>query len=482
MAALNMSDDAGTGMKNLTTFVLCLFLGLVSPTLASASGGLDGKSFNPFWAIPFIGLLISIAVFPLVSHTIWERHQGKISAIWSALIIIPLWVMVGGQSTVAAIIHAVVLDYIPFILMLVALFTAAGGIVIRGNLHGSPLSNGLILVFGSLLASVIGTTGASMVLIRPLIRANDNRKHNAHVIIFFIFLVSNIGGSLTPLGDPPLFLGFLKGVHFFWTTTHLAFETLIAGGVVLICFLALDLYFYRKEGITRDPTPDSAIEIGGLLNGIWIVLVIAAILVSANWRPGTLLTLAGIPIEGQNIARDSTMVVVTLLSLLFTSKASRQENGFNWTPVKEVAVLFAGIFVTMIPVVAMLQAGTDGPFASLVQLVTHADGTPNVTAYFWLTGLLSSFLDNAPTYLVFFELAGGDATRLMTEGSTTLAALSAGAVFMGAMSYIGNAPNFMVYAIARERGVRMPSFFGYVLWSGSILLPTYAILTYIFFR
>jgi Na+/H+ antiporter NhaD/arsenite permease-like protein len=332
------------------------------------------------------------------------------------------------------------------------------------------------------LASFIGTTGASMVMIRPIIRANDNRRHNVHVVVFFIFLVSNIGGSLTPLGDPPLFLGFLKGVDFFWTMRNIFSETLFVGGVVLAVFFILDVWLYRKEGVTRDPTPDSPISVSGFINVLLIAVVVAAALMSAMWKPGALFTLFGIAFEGQDMARNAIMILVVMASLLLTRADDRSDNGFSWAPMAEVAKLFAGIFVTMIPVLAMLKAGTAGAFAPLVNLVTHADGTPNHAAYFWLTGGLSSFLDNAPTYLVFFELAGGDATKLMTEGALTLAAISAGAVFMGANSYIGNAPNFMVYAIARSSGVKMPGFFGYMVWSGAVLLPTFAVATLIFFR
>ena len=219
---------------------------IVSSTSAFASDGMNGAAFGPIWALPFIGLLISIAVFPLINHHVWEQHQGKIALLWSVLLLVPLLLVTSSVETLAALVHTAFLDYIPFILMLLALFTTAGGIVVRGNLHGSPATNALLLVLGSILASLIGTTGASMVLIRPLIRANDNRKHNVHVVIFFIFIVSNIGGSLTPLGDPPLFLGFLKGVSFFWTTTYLYRETLFVAGIVLALFIALDFYLYRK--------------------------------------------------------------------------------------------------------------------------------------------------------------------------------------------------------------------------------------------
>ena len=451
-------------------------------TPACAAEALDGSQLGVIWALPFIGMLLSIALGPLVATHFWEHHQGKIAALWSLILLLPLVALSGFMPSTTALIHTMALDYVPFILLLMALFVPAGGIVIRGNIHGSPVTNVFLLVIGMVLASFIGTTGASMVMIRPIIRANDNRRHNVHVVVFFIFLVSNIGGSLTPLGDPPLFLGFLKGVDFFWTMRNIFPETLFVGGLVLAVFFILDLWLYRKEGVTRDPTPDSPISISGFINVFLIAVVVAAVLMSAIWKPGALFTLFGIAFEGQDMARNAIMILVVIASLLLTRVDDRSDNGFSWAPMAEVAKLFAGIFVTMIPVLAMLKAGTAGAFAPLVNLVTHADGTPNHAAYFWLTGGLSSFLDNAPTYLVFFELAGGDAAKLMTEGALTLAAISAGAVFMGANSYIGNAPNFMVYAIARSSGVKMPGFFGYMIWSGAVLLPTFALATLIFFR
>ena len=229
-----------------------------------------------------------------------------------------------------------------------------------------------------------------------------------------------------------------------------------------------------------DPTPDKPVRVRGGINFILIVMIIAAILLSAKLKLGSF-TLLGTEIQIQNLLRDVTMIVVTLVSLWLTPKASHDANGFSWGPIKEVAKLFAGIFVTIIPVLAMLQAGKNGAFAPLVALVTNADGSANNAAYFWLTGGLSSFLDNAPTYLVFFELAGGDPKQLMASGALTLAAISAGAVFMGANSYIGNAPNFMVYAIARNGGVKMPSFFGYMLWSVCVLVPLFIVATFLFF-
>ena len=472
-------------MRDLFRKICAAALGLaIAAASASqaAAAEISGATLGLAWALPFAGILLSIALFPLLAPHFWEHHFGKISALWAALVIVPLAFIFGPTPAIHALSHTAFLEYIPFILLLLALFTVAGGIVVSGNLHGSPATNTTILAIGTVLASVIGTTGASMVLIRPIMRANDDRKHNVHVIVFFIFLVSNIGGSLTPLGDPPLFLGFLRGVDFFWTTTHLLPETVFCAVVLLAGFFVLDTIIYKREGhLKKDPTPDRAIAIKGGINFILIGVIIAAILLSARVKLGTF-TILGTEVAIQNLLRDLTMIAVTLASLWLTPKSSHVANGFSWGPIQEVAKLFAGIFITIIPVLAMLQAGRNGAFAPLVALVTNPDGSANNVAYFWLTGALSSFLDNAPTYLVFFELAGGDPQQLMTKGALTLTAISAGAVFMGANTYIGNAPNFMVYAIARNGGVKMPSFFGYMLWSGCILVPLFIVTTFLFFR
>jgi Na+/H+ antiporter NhaD/arsenite permease-like protein len=453
---------------------------------AAWSAELDGRTLSVAWALPFVGILLSIALFPLFASHFWERHIGKISAVWAALTIVPLAVFAGLPIATGAVLHVALLDYIPFILLLFALFTIAGGIRIKGNLHGDPLTNGVLLLIGTALASLIGTTGASMVMIRPILRANDNRRYNVHVVVFFIFLVSNIGGSLTPLGDPPLFLGFLRGVDFFWTTTHLFTETLFVAGMVFGLFLVIDAALYKRETEffkpLPDPTPDSRLRVVGLVNFALIGAVIAAILMSASWKPGISFEVGGAAIELQNVIRDIIFIAAAFASLALTAPADREANGFSWGPIQEVAKLFAGIFVCIVPVLAMLRAGSSGAFAPLVALVSNPDGSPNNAAYFWLSGGLSSFLDNAPTYLVFFELAGGDPKTLMTMGALTLAAISCGAVFMGANSYIGNAPNFMVYAIAKDEGVRMPSFFGYMLWSGAVLIPVFVLATFVFFR
>jgi Na+/H+ antiporter NhaD/arsenite permease-like protein len=431
------------------------------------------------WALPFAGILLSIATGPLLFPKFWHAHYGKIAAAWALLTLAPLAIAFGASSALAAFVHAVLAvlaEYMSFIILLFALYVVAGGILITGTLRGSPLVNAGILVLGTAMASIVGTTGAAMILVRPLIRANAARKNNVHVVIFFIFLVANIGGALSPLGDPPLFVGFLRGVDFFWTTTNLAYETAIVAMLVLGLFLALDIWLARSE--PKSAVASEPLRLRGLINLPLIACVIGAILLSAAWKPGIDVDVYGTRIALQNLARDGALVVIALSSLWLTPEEHRNANDFTWEPIAEVAKLFAGIFVCIIPVLAMLEAAHDGPFGWLLKAVTAHDGSPHEVAYFWLTGLLSAVLDNAPTYLVFFQLAGGDAA-LMGKLSATLAAISMGAVYMGALSYIGNVPNFMVYAIANERSVKMPSFFGYMLWSCAALLPVLGLLTFL---
>ena len=461
-------------------WLLPLLLALAAPAHAAE---LDGRQLSALWGLPFVGILLSIAVWPLAGPHFWHHHFGKIAAAWSLAFLLPFAAVFGAHAALAGLVHALVAEYIPFILLLTALFTVSGGIYIRGNLHGTPGLNTAILAIGAVLASFMGTTGASMLLIRPLIRANDNRPGCAHVVVFFIFIVSNIGGSLTPLGDPPLFLGFLKGVGFFWTLENIYRETLFMTVVLLALFYVLDRHLYRKQGVTRpDPTPDTpTFGFDGAVNFVLLGVVVALVLLSGMWASPVSFDVMGTAVGLPGLVRDVGLIVVTAVSIAITPRAVHESNQFDWGPMQEVGKLFAGIFLTIIPVIAMLQAGEDGPFGAIVKAVTNADGTPNPAAYFWATGVLSSFLDNAPTYLVFFNTAGGDAAHLMGPLASTLAAISAGAVFMGANSYIGNAPNLMVKAIAEDRGVKMPSFFGYMAWSGGILIPLFLLVTWIFF-
>lgn len=471
-------------MKSLRWPALAALLFFMLPGLAMAAE-VDGRALSVLWGVPFAGVLLSIAILPLLAPTVWHHHFGKITAAWALAFLVPFALVFGVPVAGASLVHALLAEYIPFVILLTALFTVAGGIYIRGNLHGSPGLNTAILAIGAVLASFMGTTGASMLLIRPLIRANDNRRHVAHVVVFFIFIVSNAGGSLTPLGDPPLFLGFLKGVDFFWTVRHIFPETLFLVGALLAIFFVLDSWYYhrREELLPRDPTPDTpTLGFDGKANFLLLGAVVGLVLLSGFWKSPVAWNIAGTEVGLPGLVRDAGLIIVTLVSLRVTPTQVHADNQFGWGPMQEVAKLFAGIFLTIIPVIAMLKAGVDGPFGAIVAAVTRPDGSPDPAMYFWAAGALSSFLDNAPTYLVFFNTAGGDPAVLMTTLAPTLAAISAGAVFMGANTYIGNAPNMMVKAIAEDRGVRMPSFFGYMLWSGGILVPLFVAMTFIWFR
>ncbi|XZG70340.1 sodium:proton antiporter [Chitinibacteraceae bacterium HSL-7] len=453
------------------------------PALASAAG-LDGAQLSLAWALPFAGILLSIALFPLLAPHFWHAHFGKVSAFWAAAFLIPAAIVYGPGVAGGVVAHALLEEFVPFIILLFALYTISGGILVWGNLHGSAKLNTGILALGAVLASIMGTTGAAMLLIRPLLKANDNRQHNVHVVVFFIFIVANIGGGLTPIGDPPLFLGFLKGVSFFWTLEHMLLPVLLAVAILLAVFYAIDSYYFKKEGVLpRDKTPDSeGIKLYGTFNFALIAGVVAAVVMSGVWKPGVEFKILGATVHLQNLARDVILVLLALVSLKFTPKQVRAGNDFNWFPIQEVGKLFIAIFIVMAPAIAILRAGEAGHLASLVRLVFDETGAPRDFMFFWMTGTLSAFLDNAPTYLVFFNLAHGDAQHLMHQMTSTLLAISAGSVFMGAMSYIGNAPNFMVKAVAEDRGVKMPSFFGFMAWSCAILLPIFLVITLVFFH
>jgi len=472
--------------KGITSALAAIAVLAAGPAIAAEAGAphLDGAELELFWVIPFAGILLSIAVFPLVAPTFWHHHFGKVSAFWAAAFLAPFTIFFGASIAIFEVIHVLLLEYIPFIILLLSLFTVAGGVRLRGRLVGTPVLNTGILFIGTVLASWMGTTGAAMLLIRPLMRANANRRYRVHTIVFFIFLVANIGGSLTPLGDPPLFLGFLKGVSFFWPTTHMFLPMVVVSIALLALYFVVDSTLLKKEGGIPAPDPEEQVEaigIDGKLNFLFLAGIVAAVLMSGVWRPNIQFDIYHVHWELQNIARDALLLLIAFLSWKLTPMANREANGFTWFPILEVAKLFAGIFLTIVPAIAILKAGLNGALSGVVSLVTTPAGEPINHMYFWLTGALSSFLDNAPTYLVFFNTAGGDPAHLMGPMSQTLLAISAGAVFMGANTYIGNAPNFMVRAIAEEGGVRMPSFFGYMAWSGAILVPMFVLVTFIFF-
>ena len=451
--------------------------------LAFASNGapsINGAELSGWWAMPFVGMLLSIALCPLLMPNFWHHHFGKVAIFWSLAFLVPCAIFYGPATATFHLLLTMLEEYLPFIILLFALFTVTGGIRVTGSLAGTPQINTLILFLGTFMASWMGTTGAAMLFIRPLMRSINHRRYRVHTIIFFIFLVANIGGSLTPLGDPPLFLGFLKGVSFFWTTVHMLPETMTLVAILVPLYFIIDMVLYSKEGRPQAEHTGEKLGIEGKVNLLFMLGIVGSVLLSGYWKSDTALTIYHVHLGLPGIARDLIMLAMAFLSLTYTPWQIRRNNQFTWEPIQEVAKIFAGIFVSMIPALAILKAGSDGALASIINLVSH-DGQPVNYMYFWLAGALSSFLDNAPAYLVFFNTAGGDATQLMGEMARTLAAISAGAVFMGANTYIGNAPNFMVRSIAVSGGIEMPSFFGYMLWSVAILIPCFILLTFLFF-
>ena len=470
-------------MINTTLNKIIISIFLLTGFVFSAEGSaphLNGADLSILWIFPFVGILLSIAIFPLLAPNFWHHNFGKVSAFWSTLFIIPFLFQVGFTITLYELLHVGLLEYLPFLVLLLALFTISGGVQLTGSLVGTPIINTTIILIGTLLASWMGTTGAAMLLIRPIIRANKDRKNKVHVIVFFIFLVANIGGSLTPLGDPPLFLGFLKGISFFWTTSAMFVPMLFMAISLLIIFFVFDTYLYKKEKIKKTDT-DIKIGIEGSFNLLLLLGVIASVLLSGFWKPHIEFEVFYVHVELQNVVRDVLLLLLTFASWKMTSSKIREANEYNWFPILEVGKLFAGIFITIIPAIAILKAGTSGALSSVIQSVSSDSGPVNYM-YFWATGILSSFLDNAPTYLVFFNTAGGDPVQLMGELYDTLLAISAGAVFMGANTYIGNAPNFMVKSISESSGIDMPSFFGYFFkWSLPILFPLFIVVSFLFF-
>jgi Na+/H+ antiporter NhaD/arsenite permease-like protein len=430
-------------------------------------------------ALPFVGLLLSIAIVPLVAHHFWESNRNKalIAAAFSAPAIAYLLGVLGAHGA-NELLHKVV-EYVSFVSLLGALFVISGGVYVRGSLSGTPLVNTGVLGLGALLASWIGTTGASVLLIRPLLRANEDRKRKVHVVVFFIFTVSNCGGLLTPLGDPPLFLGFLKGVPFDWTL-GLWREWLLVNGALLLIFNVWDQIVLAREekeepgSLLEEVLEHEPLRIEGAHNFVFLLGVVGVIYAS-----GSGIGTGGAPWPFG--VQEGLMATLAIAAYASTAARLRVANGFSFEPIVEVAVLFAGIFVTMAPALLLLNA--------------HAEefGIVEPWQFFWATGILSSFLDNAPTYLTFAATASGlegiplEGRYLATylergaEAAAILAAISTGAVFMGAMTYIGNGPNFMVKAIAESAGVRMPSFFGYMAYSTAVLLPLFVVVTFVFF-
>ncbi len=441
----------------------------------------------PLWScLPFLCMLLSIAFFPLLAPEFWHHNFGKVSAFWAVCMAVPA-LAVYKEVILHEIAHIILADYLPFIILLWSLYTVSGGILVRGSLRGSPLVNIAMLSIGAVLASFMGTTGAAMLMIRPLLRANRYRKSRTFIVVFFIFLVANVGGSLTPLGDPPLFLGFLHGVSFFWTMNNIALHAFTTMALLLGVYAIMDFYFYRKE---KPKFPDRSknetlFTLDGVHNFIFLAGIVAAVLMSGIVDWGSVNTV-GIHRTIQDWARDAILILMGIMSLLTTDKKLRENNGFTWFPIVEVAYLFVGIFITMVPCLLILKAGAEGQMGFLINSVEKP------VHYFWVTGILSGFLDNAPTYLTFFSTALGSCypgvgeaqavPLLMSENCAFLQAISTGAVFFGACTYIGNAPNFMVRSIAEEAGTPMPSFFGYIFkYSLVFLFPIFVLISIIYF-
>jgi Na+/H+ antiporter NhaD/arsenite permease-like protein len=435
----------------------------------------------PTWALgPFVGLLAAIALLPVLAEDFWHKHPRK--ALVVVLFAIPVAVYLlamdwtTGRPGTAALLGGL-REYLSFIVLLASLYIVSGGILIEGDVAGTPLNNTLILAVGAVLANLIGTTGSSMVLIRFFLRVNQRRRHLGHLVVFFIFTVSNLGGLLTPLGDPPLFIGFLRGVDFFWTL-QLWPKWLVANGLVLAVFYAWDTLAFGRDARPSDvPTGGAArLRLRGRSNLVFLAGILCAVLLQSKVvsEPGSQLLRPFVPAADLSLAfpwGETVMILMAVLSLSCTPAGIRPANGFRWEPILEVVILFAGIFVTMVPALDILaRLGRDMNLSEPWQ-------------YFWLTGVLSAFLDNAPTYLMFATIAAGEqpVSHLMVQAPHILQAISCGAVFLGALTYIGNGPNFMVKAIAEESGYHTPSFFAYVFYSASILLPVFVLLTLLFF-
>jgi Na+/H+ antiporter NhaD/arsenite permease-like protein len=463
--------------KVLAIIVACLLPG------SAVASGLDGAHLGLAWGAPFVGLLLSIAVGQAAFPHQWERHFGKVTLAWIVVTLVPLALDQGAGAATVLTLHLLALDYLPFLVTIYTLYVIAGGIHVRTRMSGHPAENTILLLLGTLAAGFMGTPGATLLFLPVVLTSNGWRRHKVHTLVFLVFLVANMGGGLTPLG-PPLLMGYLKGVDFAWTVRAMALPTAVGSVVLLGLYWLLDmLVLFPHEDVAARAAhreEHTALRLEGTFNILLLVLVIL-VLLFGTWDTQAELELGVLTLPLSDTARMAAMVGLAQLSLWCTPQRIRTANRFGWGPMREVAILFAGIFITMLPPLAMLHAGTQGAMGGLIRLVSDPSGMPVNWIYFVITGLLSGFLDNAPTFLVFFNVAGGDARSLMGPQAETLTAISAGAAFWGGVTYIGNAPNFMVRSIAEERGIKMPSFFAFMLWSVAVLLPVFALLAVCFF-
>jgi Na+/H+ antiporter NhaD/arsenite permease-like protein len=440
-------------------------------------------SFSLPWAIPFAGFLLSLAVIPTIASKFWHKHYKLIVLGWISSFLGPLVLIDGFIPTIHLFVHALFHHYIPFMALITVLFVIGGGIHIAMKGKASSYMNAGLITIGCFLANIIGTMGASMLLIRPIISLNRFRQNMTHVIIFFIFLVSNIGGILTPLGDPPLFIGFLNNVDFFWTTKNLFLPFLFVGGLVLFAFWIIDQYYFYHDPSIPDPSHmhgEAKLQLRGQKNFLFLGAAIIVIILESLVIQKPHISILNISINISSWMRDFILFVIAYSSWKVTPQGVYEANHFTWEPLEEVALIFLGIFITILPVLSMLKAGNIELLNSSHQLI-NSYNISEAYIYFWLTGILSALLDNAPTYLLFFNLAGGEASTLMTTNASILTAISTGAVFLGAMTYIGNAPNFIVRAIATRSHIKMPGFLGYLAWSLGILLPIFLLFSRLWF-
>ncbi len=428
------------------------------------------------WAIPFLGIIFSMSFLPLVAPNFWEKYGSLIPFGWTAIYLICIAWVFGFQELLPATFEPLLSEYVSFIIQIATLYIVAGGIFIDFPNGKGPIFNTMLLFFGSLLAGWIGTTGAAMLLIRPFLRANAKRKYRIHLMVFFIFLVANIGGAATPLGDPPLFIGFLKGIDFFWFIQHLS--PVLFGTIFVLCglFYVLDTILFKKETGRFETIHDNvSFIIKGGRNLFLLVLILLTVILcqfEGSFR------FADETYNYSSVLRNMTLSAIAFLSLKLTHKNIREKNGFTFAPIREVAEFFIAIFITVAPILSILSKGENGAMAMIFNWI--APGKEFVLSKcFWASGLLSSVLDNAPTFLIFFHLASGNAAELMTTKAAILTSFSISTVFMGALTYIGNAPNLMIRSISEQHGIKVPSFLGYMGWSIGILAPIFLVISWL---
>lgn len=426
------------------------------------------------WAIPFLGIIFSMSFVPLIAPKFWHKYSDTTPFFWTALYLIGVCCVFGLRQTVIATVEPIASDYISFVVQIATLYIISGGIYINFPRGQGPIFNVTLLFIGSVLAGWIGTTGAATLLIRPFLRANAKRKHKTHLMVFFIFLIANIGGAATPLGDPPLFIGFLNGIDFFWFIKHL--YPVLFGTIFVLCtvFFIVDLILFKKDTgnyfVKRD---DAIFEIKGYRNLFFLIVVLFTVIL-CNFDSG--FYIGGEFFHYSSVLRNFILIAVSFISIKSTPKAIREQNEFSYAPIIEIATLFIGIFITVTPIIHILHQGTEGSLAFIFNSIT-SNGEFILSRCFWISGLLSSILDNAPTFLIFFHLASGDAQLLMNAKASLLMSFSISTVFMGALTYIGNAPNLMVRSISQSFGVKVPSFLGYMAWSVGILIPIFFIIS-----